>query len=76
MLLPSSITECTERGGDGDVSVRVIDERMGGGLLTTDCKVNELRHENLFPNFYIINLPSITGIQFIDGVGENIVNCV
>ena len=31
-------------------------------------------HENLFPNFYIINLPSIIGIQFIDGVVENIVN--
>ena len=27
-------------------------------------------HENLFTNFYIINLPSIIGIQFIDGVGE------
>ncbi len=33
-------------------------------------------HKNLFPNFYIINLPSIIGIQFIDGVGENIVNCL
>ncbi len=30
-------------------------------------------HENLFPNFYIINLPSILGIQFLDGVGGNIV---
>ncbi len=30
-------------------------------------------HENLFPNFYIINVPSIIGIQFIDGVGESIV---
>ncbi len=30
-------------------------------------------HTNLSPNFYIINLPSIIGIQFIDGVGENIV---
>ncbi len=29
-------------------------------------------HENLFPNFYIINLSSIIGIQFLDGVGENI----
>ena len=33
----------------------------------------EFTHENLFPNFYIINLPSIIGIQLIDGVGENIV---
>ncbi len=30
-------------------------------------------HENLFLNFYITNLPSIIGILFIDGVGENIV---
>ncbi len=30
-------------------------------------------HENLFLNFYIINLPTIIVIQFIDGVGENIV---
>ena len=33
----------------------------------------QVAHENLFPNFYIINLPPIIGIQFIDGVGENIV---
>ncbi len=28
----------------------------------------------IFPNFYIINLPTIIAIQFLDGVGENIVN--
>ena len=33
-------------------------------------KINQGTHENLFPNFYIINLPSIIVIQFIDGVGE------
>ncbi len=27
----------------------------------------------IFPNFYIINLPTIIGIQFLDGVGEHIV---
>ncbi len=27
----------------------------------------------IFPNFYIINLPTIIAIQFFDGVGENIV---
>ncbi len=30
----------------------------------------------IFPNFYIIILPTIIAIQFLDGVGENIVNCV
>ncbi len=27
----------------------------------------------IFPNFYIINLPTIIAIQFLDVVGENIV---
>ncbi len=27
----------------------------------------------IFPNFYIINLPTIFAIQFLDGVGESIV---
>ena len=27
----------------------------------------------VFPNFYIINLPTIIAIQFLDAVGENIV---
>ncbi len=36
----------------------------------------ESTHENLFPNFYMINLPSIIGIQFIDGVGESIVGSI
>ncbi len=45
---------------------------------TRHCKTPALRNlcltnENLFANLYIINLPSIIGIQFIDGVGENIV---
>ncbi len=35
--------------------------------------MGRITHENLFPNFYIINLLSIIDIQFIDGVGENIV---
>ena len=26
----------------------------------------------IFPNFYIINLPTIIAIQILDGVGENI----
>ena len=33
----------------------------------------DITHENLFHKLYIINMPSIIGIQFIDGVGENIV---
>ncbi len=36
---------------------------------TSKCDgMNFITHENLFPNFYIINLPSKIGIQFIDGV--------
>ncbi len=33
--------------------------------------ISIITHENLFLNFYIINLPTIIVIQFIDGVGEN-----